>query len=170
MAGLALVHLSDDIDHSAAMIERSLLLKPNSANAWIAACLLHSYLCETEKAIDAFNRAQRLNPLDLSQHLHWNMVAWAYLGAGRYAEAAEAAHRTLHISPAYLPGLQLKMVTSALLGRGKEANATLKQILAVQPGFSLAWIRQFLKGPLQKNPKALEVYLAAARSAGVPEG
>jgi tetratricopeptide (TPR) repeat protein len=80
MAGLALVHLSDDIDHSAAMIERSLLLKPNSANAWIAACLLHSYLCETEKAIDAFNRAQRLNPLDLSQHLHWNMVAWAYLG------------------------------------------------------------------------------------------
>jgi hypothetical protein len=62
------------------------------------------------------------------------------------------------------------MVTSALLGRGKEANATLKQILAVQPGFRLAWIRQFLKGPLQKNLKALEVYLAAARSAGVPDG
>ena len=170
MAGLALVHLSDEIDHSAAMIERSLSLNPNSANAWIAACLLHSYLGETEKAIDAFDRAQRLNPLDLSQHLHWNMVAWAYLGAGRYTEAAEAAERTLHISPAYLPGLRLKMVTSALLGRGEEAQAALKQVLTVQPRCSIAWMRQFFKGPLQKNPKAFEVYLAAARSAGVPEG
>ena len=159
---------SDDIDHSAAMMERSLLLNPNSANAWIAACLLHSYLCETEKAIDAFNRAQRLIPLDLSQHLRWNMVAWAYLGAGRYAEAAEAAHRTLHISPAYLPGLRLIMVVGATgAGRGSECHV---EADPAQPGFSLAWIRQFLKGPLQKNPKALEVYLAAARSAGVPEG
>lgn len=169
MAGLALVHLSDEIDHSAAMIERSLSLNPNSANAWIAACLLQSYLAQTEKAIDAFNRAQRLNPLDLTQHLHWNMIAWAYLGAGRYAEAAEAAERTLHISPAYLPGLRLKMVTSALLGRSEEAQAALRRVLAVQPRCSIAWMRQFFKGPLQKNPKAFDVYIAAARSAGVPE-
>jgi TolB-like protein len=169
MAGLAMVHLSDEIDHSLALIERSLSLNPNSANAWIAACLIRSYLGDTNMAIDAFQRAQRLNPLDLSQHLHWNTIAWAYLGAGRYAEAAEAADRTLHISPAYLPGLRLKMVTSALLGRGEEARAMLKRVLAVQPRCSLAWMRQFFEWPLQKNPKAFEVYLAAARSAGVPE-
>lgn len=169
MAGLALVHLSEEIDHPLAMIERSLALNPNSANAWIAACLMRSYLGDTDMAIDAFQRAQRLNPLDLSQHLHWNMIAWAYLGAGRYAEAADAADRTLHISPAYLPGLRLKVVTSALLGRSQETQDTLRRLLAAQPRCSIAWMRQFLAGPLQRNSKALEVYLAAARSAGVPE-
>ena len=169
MAGLALMHLAGDLDHAQALIERSLALNSNSANAWIASCLLHSYLGNADTAIEHFGRAQRLNPLDLSQHLHWNMVAWAYLGAGRLDEAAEAAERTLRIQTDYLPGLRLKAVTYALLGRLDEARACTRLIIARQPSTSIAWMRAFLGPLLRKNQPALETYLTGARLAGIPE-
>lgn len=168
MAGLALAHLSGDLDHAVALVERSLALNPNSANAWTASCLLQSYLGASEAAIDHFARAQRLNPLDVSQHLHWNTVAWAYLGAGRIHEAAEAAERTLRIRPDYPPGLRLKAVSYALLGRIEEARACVGLLRAKQPSTSIAWMEAFLS-PLVKNKKALATYLEGARLAGVPE-
>ena len=170
MAGLALVHLAGEHDFSQALIERSLSLNPNSANAWTASCFIHSYLGSTDTAIDHFQKAQRLNPLDLSQHLHWNAIAWAYLGAGRYEEAAEAAEKTLRIQPDYLPGLRISMATSALVGRLDEAHAYTARVLAKQPSITIAWMRAFLEVPLQRNVKALEKYLDGARLAGVPEG
>jgi adenylate cyclase len=170
MAGLALAHLSGELDFAQALIERSLTLNPNSANAWIGSCLLHSYLGNSDTAITHFERAQRLNPLDLSQHLHWNMLAWAHLGAGRYEEAAQAADRTLSVQPDYPAGLRLKAVTYGLLGRTDEARATAGRLLARQPSTTIAWLRVFLQPMLQRNPKALEAYLAGARAAGVPEG
>jgi TolB-like protein/Tfp pilus assembly protein PilF len=169
MAGLALVHLAGELDHAQALIERSLALNSNSANAWTASCLLHSYLGNADTAIEHFGRAQRLNPLDLSQHLHWNTVAWAYLGSGRLEEAAAAAERTLRIQTDYPPGLRLKAVTYALLGRLDEARACGKLIIAKQPSTSIAWMRAFLGPPLQKNLQALETYLSGARLAGIPE-
>jgi DNA-binding SARP family transcriptional activator/Tfp pilus assembly protein PilF len=169
MAALALVHLSGEHDFAAALIDRSLTLNPNSANAWTGSCLLNSYLGDTDRALDDFARAQRLNPLDVTQHLHWNMVAWAYLGAGQFEEAADAAERTLRVQPDYPPGLRLKSVTSALLGRLDEARACTARMLAKQPSTSVAWMRAFLRYPLERNPQALETYLRGARLAGIPE-
>jgi len=131
---------------------------------------VHSYLGNTETAIEHFRRAQRLNPLDLSQHLHWNTVAWAYLGAGRYEEAADAAERTLRVQPDYLPGLRLKAVTCALLGRTDEAQASTFRLLEKLPTTTISWMRAFLQVLLQRNMRALETYLEGARLAGVPQG
>jgi len=170
MAGLALVHLAGEHDFSQALIERSLTLNPNSANAWTASCLIHSYLGEAERAIEHFQRAQRLNPLDLSQHVHWNTIGWAYLGAGRYEEAAEAAEKTLRVQYDYPPGLRLSAVTCALLGRIDEAHEHTTRLLTKQPNNTLSWMRAFLEVPLQRNTKALEIYLEGARLAGIPDG
>jgi tetratricopeptide (TPR) repeat protein len=170
MAGLALVHLAGEHDFSQALIERSLSLNPNSANAWIASCFIHSYLGIVDTAINHFQKAQRLNPLDVSQHLHWNAIAWAYLGGGRYEEAADAAVATLRIQPDYIPGLRVSMVTSALAGRLEEAQVHAAKVMTKQPNISIAWLRAFLSVPLQRNAKAMETYLEGARLAGVPDG
>lgn len=170
MSSLALVHLSGEHDFCQALLERSLHLNPNSANAWTASCLLNSYLGNTEIAIDHFERAQRLNPLDLSQHLNWNILAWAYLGAGRYEEAAAAAEKTRRIQPDFIPGLRLGAVTAGLLGRVDEARAHAARMLAKQPNTTISWMRAFLEVPLQRNKNAIEKYLEGARIAGVPEG
>lgn len=169
MAALALVHLSGEIEHVLAQVGRSLSLNPNSANAWTASCFVHSYLGDSATAIEHFHRAQRLNPLDLSQHVHWNAVAWAYLGSDRIEEAHEAGVRTLNVMPAYPPGLRMKLSTSGLLGRLDEARDCVQRLVAVQPGSSVSWLSRFLAAPLQRNPRALEVYLEGARRAGLPE-
>lgn len=170
MAALALVHLAGEIDHCLDMLDRSLSLNPNSANAWIASCQMRSYVGDSNKAVDHFGRAQRLNPLDLSQHVHWNILAWAYLTSGRYVEAADAADRTLRVQPTYLPGLRLKVVTCGLLGRIEESHAYVQRLLAIQPNCSVSWMRAFLQVPLQRNTRTLERYLEGFRLAGMPEG
>lgn len=170
MAGLALVHLSREIDHGIAQIERSLSLNPNSANAWTASCLARSYIGDSAAAIDHFERAQRLNPLDLSQHLHWNAVAWAYLGSDRIEDAHDAAVRTLNVLPTYPPGLRMKLCTCGLLGRIDEAREYVDRLLRVQPGSTVSWLGKFLRAPLQRNQRAYEMYLKGARLAGLPEG
>jgi TolB-like protein len=170
MAGLALVHLAGEIDHSFALIERSLSLNPNSANAWMASSIVRFYLGDYDAGIDHFGRAKRLNPLDLTQHLHWNIVGLSHVGSGRYLEANDAADRVLRTRPSYLPGLRLKVVACGLLGRVEEGRAALQQVLAIQPGYSVAWQRAMLSLPLQRNPQALERYLEGCRLAGVPEG
>lgn len=169
MAALALVHLSGEIDHVLAQMERSLALNPNSANAWTASCFVHSYLGDSVTAIDHFHRAQHLNPLDLSQHVHWNAVAWAYLGNDRLEEAHDAADRTLNAAPAYPPGLRMKLSTCGLLGRQDEAQACVKRLLDVQPGSNVRWLSRFLRAALQRNRHAYEIYLEGARRAGLPE-
>jgi TolB-like protein len=169
MAALALLHISGEHDLVLGQIERSLSLNPNSANAWTAGCFVHSYLGHTQLAIDHFSQAQRLNPLDLSQHLHWNAVAWAYLGAGLIEEAHDAAMQTLRIDPAYPPGLRMKISTCGLLGRIEEARVHVARLRASRHGSSVSWMAQFLRAPLQRNPKALGTMLEGMRLAGLPE-
>ncbi|MBR2816468.1 MAG: winged helix-turn-helix domain-containing protein [Reyranella sp.] len=169
MAALALVHLSGEIDHVLAQMERSLALNPNSANAWTASCFVHSYLGDSVTAIDHFQRAQHLNPLDLSQHVHWNAVAWAYLGDDRLEDAHDAAVRTLNVVPTYPPGLRMKLSTCGLLGRHDEARACVERLLEVQPGSSVRWLSRFLRAALQRNRHAYEIYIEGARRAGLPE-
>jgi DNA-binding SARP family transcriptional activator/TolB-like protein len=170
MTALAQVHLAGEIDHCLALIERSLSLNPNSANAWLASCLIRGYLGDCDTAVEHFQRAQRLNPLDLSQHVHWNILGIAYWVAGRYQEAADAADRALSIAPTYPVALRQKVSTCGVLGRVEEARAALQRLLALQPGFSIAGQRAFLSVPLQHNLPALERYLEGFRRAGAAEG
>lgn len=168
MAGLAIVQLRGGIDHGLGMIERSLLLNPNSANAWTASCLVRSYLADSERAISDFHRAQRLNPLDQMHHLHWNAVGLAYFSAGRYDEANVAADKTLTVGPAYPPGLRLKVATCGLLGKAEEAQEYVSRLRTAHPDCSIAWMRQFW-GELLR-PQVLARYIKGARLAGLAEG
>lgn len=169
MAGLALVQLSGEIDHGLALIERSLALNPNSANAWTASCFVRSYLGDSERAIDHFSRAQRLNPLDLTHHVHWNAVGMAYFTARRYEEADSAADKALNARPTYPPGLRLKVATCGLLGRIAEGRAYVERLLAVHPECSVSWLLDFWGPIMRRTPHALAKFAEGARLAGLPE-
>jgi DNA-binding SARP family transcriptional activator/TolB-like protein/Tfp pilus assembly protein PilF len=170
MAGLALVQLAGEIDHGPALIDRSLTLNPNSANAWTASCAVRTYLGDCDAAIDHFNRSQRLNPLDQSHHVHWNIVGMAYFAGGRFEDADAAADKALRARPSYQPGLRLKVATCGLLGRVEEGRAHVQRLLAVHPECSLAWIRDFWGPLMQRSPAALANYIEGSRIAGLPEG
>jgi tetratricopeptide (TPR) repeat protein len=169
MAGLALVQLAGEIDHGVALIDRSLTLNPNSANAWSASGVVRAYLGDVERALDHFQHSRRLNPLDQTHHVHWNMVGLAYLVAGRYEDADVAADKSLNVRPTYPPGLRLKVATCGLLGRIEEGRSYVKRLLAVHPECSLAWAQEFWGPMMGRNPDGLAKYLEGARRAGLPE-
>ena len=168
MAGLALVQLVGELDYGPALIDRSLTLNPNSANAWTSSCLACTYLGDCETAIDHFHQSQRLNPLDQSHHVHWNIVGMAYFYAGRLEDADAAADKALKARPMYPPALRLKVATCGLLGRIEEGRAYVQRLLAVHPEYSLAWICEFWRPLMQRSPTAFANYVEGSRLAGLP--
>ena len=87
MAGHALSQLAGEFERGVALIERSLVLNPNSANAWVSSCNVRSYIGDARTAIEHFARAERLNPIDSMHHVRWNILALAHLSAGDIEEA-----------------------------------------------------------------------------------
>ena len=132
MAGHALAHLAGESERGIALIERSLVLNPNSANAWVSSCRVRSYIGDARTAVEHFARAQRLNPLNSMQHVGWNVLALAYLSAGDVEEAARAADKAVNAAPWYAPALRMKVIAYGSLAvttkRGNTSIACSKSI------------------------------------------
>lgn len=170
MASHAITHFTGDIDHARDLIDRSLTLNPNSASAWTTSCHVHMLLGEYDRAIEHFQLAQRLNPLDRLHHVHWNIVGMAYFGSGRYEDANAAADKALSVLPTYPMALRLKIAACGALGRGSEGRTYVQRLLAVHPECSTEWLEQFFTPLMSKTPKLLKSYVAAARKGGMPDG
>jgi len=119
-------------------------------------------------AIEAFERAMRLSPLDPLGYLFAAGIGLAHLGAGRYEEALQWVDRSLHELPRYVTSLRLKVVLCAHLGRMEEARYWLRRMLDLQPGMTVAWLEEYL-GAMRLPPEILAIYVEALRKAGLPE-
>jgi len=164
MSALALLQIGGDINTSLGMVERSLMLNPNSSDAWTASCLVRNYLGDYGRAFDDFDRSQRLNPLNVSHHLHWNIRAMTHLLTGNYAEAETAADKALTVGPDYCPALRIKVIACGYLGRREEAANHRDRTLAVHPDFSIDWIERYWRG---HTKHVLRTLVEGARLAGV---
>ena len=169
MAGHALAHLAGELERGIALIERSLVLNPNSANAWVSSCSVRSYIGDARTAVEHFARAQRLNPLDLMQHVGWNVLALAYLSAGDVEEAARAADKAVNAAPWYAPALRMKVIAYGLLGRNDEAREHVNRLLEVSPNQNVAWFTAFWGATMRQHPALLARMVEGCRRAGLPE-
>jgi TolB-like protein len=169
MAGIALAQLAGEVEHGLALIEKSLVLNPNSASAWISSAFVLGEIGDAEKALKHFYQAQRLNPLDSMHHIQWLAAGFAHMSAGRHREAAEAVDKTLKARPTYTPAMRLKVSLSGLLERKTEGDEWVRRLLVVNPDASVSWFRIFWAAPLRHHPDLLERMLEGARRAGLPE-
>jgi hypothetical protein len=64
------------------LIERSLTLNPNCAQAWLAGGYVHHFGNRPDAAIEALQQAARLSPLDPLGHMITFALAEAYAGLG----------------------------------------------------------------------------------------
>jgi TolB-like protein len=170
MAGHALVQLNGEVERGLAMIDRSLELNPNSANALVSSSNVRSYYGDPKTAIEHFGLAHRLNPLDSSQHVRWNILALAHLSAGDYEEVERAADKALNVASTYPPALRMKIIACGLLGRIESGREHVKRLLAVNPGESVGWLNAFWGPLMRRHPRLLADMLEGARRAGLPEG
>ena len=155
-----------DFEGALTLIERSLLIDPNSTRALIASSEAHTYMGDTETAIEHGERAIRISP---HSPAHWNMhthIAESHLQELRYEEAAKAAKKAVQLNNHMIPAHLVLGASCAHLERLDEAQAAIKQSLKHNPKLTIARLTEFF--PIS-NFKNLDAYLDGLRKAGLPD-
>jgi adenylate cyclase len=138
MAAATLAIFTGEHAIAEAAIDRALVLNPNSAHAWAARGFVCRSRGQSDPAIEAFERAMRLSPLDRLRRTFTVGIAIAHLGAGRYGQALDWAVGTLREEPGYRAALVSKAIACAYLDRIEEARAALSQLIEAHPGLTIA--------------------------------
>ncbi|HEX9536399.1 MAG TPA: adenylate/guanylate cyclase domain-containing protein, partial [Stellaceae bacterium] len=167
MAGWTLALFTGEYAASARIIDRALSLNANSAHAWMANGFVSCRRGRADSAIEAFQRAMRLSPLDPLNRGFMGGLAVAHLIARRYQEAVEWADQSLATQPDYRPALRVKVAALVQLGRIDKARDWLKRLIEVQPGLTITRIEAYA-GALY-SPELLAVFVDGFRKAGLPE-
>jgi adenylate cyclase len=167
MAAITLSNFAGEHAASAHLIERALTINPNSAHAWNARGYVAYRLNHLETAMESFERAIRLSPLDPLGGYFSAGLAMVSVALGRYEEAVEWADRALHEFPSYLFAIRSKVIAFAQLGLIDEARDELKRLIAMDPALTLAkW--QATSGQLMPA-KLRATAIDSFRKAGMPE-
>jgi len=157
-------------DHPAATsaVDRALILNPNCAHAWRTKGYVLVRQNRPEPAIEAFQCAMRLSPLDPLGFFFTAGIAAAHLAAGRYEEAVEWADRASREFPRYESSTRYKLIALAHLGRIEEAREWLERELELHPGLTIAGVKAtYVKA---FAPELLATFVEGYRKAGLPEG
>jgi adenylate cyclase len=168
MAGWAVGFLAGEHATAASAIDRALTLNPNSAHGWMARGLVSAHQYQPNAAIEAFESAMRLSPLDPLGYIFAAGLAFAYLTANQYEEAMVWVDRSLRELPRFIPGIRIKVVLCAHLGRIEEAREWLKRLLELQPTLTIADYVKY--AAMFMPPEVLSLQEEAFRKAGLPEG
>jgi tetratricopeptide (TPR) repeat protein len=165
-AAWTLFMLGEEWAVAASILDRAVALNPNLAGAWATKGWVHARRSQPDEAIEAFERATRLSPFGLLGYYIHGGLALAHLAASRFKQASEWADRGLLYQPLHIPTLTFKAVASAHLGRFNEASDALKQMRAINPGWTIAAWRAQRSG---QAPELDELILTGLRLAGLPE-
>ncbi|MDO9711917.1 tetratricopeptide repeat protein [Paracraurococcus lichenis] len=108
----ALAHFPGDLDGAIAWVDRALVLDPNHAPAWFIGGFLRLWRGEPDAAIERFDRAMRLSPLDSEMHRKQAGTAMAHLLAERFDEASSWAERAVREHPDFLMAVGIGALAS----------------------------------------------------------
>jgi adenylate cyclase len=151
-------------DKALSEAERAIALNPNGSDAYVflASATGHSGRWE-ESALNA-EKALRLNPFPGAQY--YFLLGRAYFMTGQYDKSIAAWEKALQVSPTYLPAHIFLAACYSSLGRNAEANAAAKEVLRLNPKFT---IESHARRLAYKNKADIEREVAALQKAGLPE-
>ncbi|MBI2253660.1 MAG: adenylate cyclase [Proteobacteria bacterium] len=165
-AGMALGYVVGELEDGDAMIERGLILDPNLTWGWLFSGWTKVWLGDWEAALERMQRAMRLSPQDPQFFNMQTGAAWAYLLAGRYAEAQSWAQAALRARPDYLNPLCIMAACAALAGNLEDARKNLAHMQQIDPGARISNIQQ--RYPFRRQ-EDLARFGEGLRLAGLPE-
>jgi adenylate cyclase len=153
-------------DEAEAAFERALQLNPSFANGYYFLGLWLARWARPEEAIEKLEKAIRLSPKDPVIHFYFYGLAVAHFAAERYEEAVAWSQRSLQARGDYSLALATLAASFSHLGRIEKAQAAGKELLRLNPEFSLPGLRLFLSAA---DPVFVERYIDGLRKAGLPE-
>lgn len=167
MASMVVTALAQDRDRGRALIDRSLALNPNCAQAWSVSGWNHFYSGDGQRAIDDLQRALRLSPVDPLAHSIHAGVAAGHMILRQFEPMYEAARTSLREGSRYTSNLRFFAAACAYTGRKEEAADALRRLLALEPGLTVAAVAESRSN--QAVAIAGKLLHDGLRLAGLPE-
>ena len=167
MAAYAVWRLANDARRARELAYRSLRLNPNSAIALAITAWMEAQTGNPAKAIEIYQRAERLSPLDPRGWLIATGLGMAFFHQERFDEAASWAEKALVDNPRCTIALRTLAGSLAKVGRRQEAAVVVQKLLKIEPQLTLSVWRARLRW-LDETPWGNR-YVEALRLAGLPE-
>ena len=144
--------------------ERAVALNPNGADAYTLLAGVVGCSGKWEEGIAYGEKAIRLNPFP-PVYYYW-LLGRPYFMTGQYDKAIATFKKALKISPNYFVAHIFLAACYSALDRQAEAAAAAREVLRINPKFSL---ESYAKRLPFKNKSDIELKVAALRKAGLPE-
>jgi adenylate cyclase len=125
---------------AARLLEKALLLDPNSAWAWNRSGWLQSYLDRPDVSIEHFERSLRLSPFDPMNFNAFIGIGSAHFAACRYSDAVLWFEKGLLDHPDATWAYRNLIPAYALLGRDADARRGLSLLLRDYPDLTVSKI------------------------------
>jgi adenylate cyclase len=166
LAGQAAVYLGRDYDYGLSLVQRAVTINPNSAQVLNSAAWTYNYYCDPSPAVEYFNRAMRLSPLDVEKPLMLSGLSFSYFLLRDYEAMLGHAVQAAKEMPTFVSAHRFATAALSCLGRMEEARHWAAQHMALAPNYRLEVARPILGW---RDPAVVDHYFAALRAAGIPE-
>lgn len=165
-AAHALALMSREYEVPVACMDRALQLNPNSANILMRSGHLRTWVSDADLAIEHFTRAVRLTPLDPQLGFHYVGLGIAHLMKGEFEKALGFARRGAREMPRWIGPWTITAVAAVHVGQQQEAEAAVKQMLALSPGYTIAFR---ITNSIFRDKWVDDIFIEGLRAAGLPE-
>ena len=152
-------------EQSLELANHALALHPNSVHIRSFCGWVFNYFGESLKAIEQFEEARRLSPVDPKSYFPMLGLAAAHFFAGHFDETVNLTGRILAEVPTHNVARRYRAAALGHLGRIDEARAVIADLLKAQPSSNLRSSRS----SVFRDPRMSELYIGGLERAGLPE-
>jgi tetratricopeptide (TPR) repeat protein len=154
--------LKNDYDKAVSEAEIGVALEPNLAYSYNFLGHALNYSSRYSEAISAFEKTLRLDPIP--PYVTLSGLAHSLRSVGRYEESVTIFKKLLQNLPDNLLGQLGLTATYSMMGRDADARAQAKEVLRIDPNFS---VDSYSKRLSYKNRDDWNRYMDALRKAGL---
>lgn len=148
------------------LLDLSLQINPNSAEAWRLGGWVSAWNGDTERALQRLAEAERLDPLSPLQSDVHSARSLALLVGRRFREAVEAARRSIATTPEATAPRRFLVAALWHAGEHDEARLECASLMQRQPNSSLTRSRTLQS---LRHPWMLDLLIVGLRAGGMPE-
>jgi tetratricopeptide (TPR) repeat protein len=143
-------------------VERAVELEPNGADAHVFLGMGLRYVDRTDEAVPILKKAIRLDPHTPGWYMH--ILATAYRDIQKYEEAMKWGEKAVQQNPKNVLSRVILCSIYSLAGRMDEARTQAKEIMRINPKFS---VDRLARTDPTKNQFVKKRYIDALRKAGL---
>jgi adenylate cyclase len=165
IGGLVHGYLRKDLDTAGRFYADALATNPNEPLAWLFSSTRHAYLGQGREAEEASDRALRLSPIDPLRYFFYSLASTAVLANGSWERGVALANESIKANRTHASTWRTLAYALVMLGRTDEANKAVRELLAIEPTYTVSAFKQRFPG--SEGPMA-EPWAKALGEAGLP--